>query len=134
VKDPPFGKQTSDLPASAPSNYNLENSECILEDSSVPTTVNSASTKLNGEISAINTLKKDPTYIFSIHQAIKDLQLRISDLNKTDVVPATKHKIVLLGDSHIKGLSAFLNYELNDNYEILSLPNLVQTLAFLKIL
>ena len=108
-------------PTSPPSNYNLENSECILEDSSIPTAVNSALTKSNGEISAVNISKKDPTYIFSIHHAINDLQTRISDLNKTDIASTKKHKIVLLGDSHIKGISAFLNCELNNNYEILSL-------------
>ena len=108
-------------PTSPPSNYNLENSECILEDSSIPTTANSALTKSNGEISAVNISKKDPTYIVSIHHAINDLQTRISDLNKTDIAPTKKHKIVLLGDSHIKGLSAFLNCELNNSYEILSL-------------
>jgi hypothetical protein len=54
VKDLPRGNQTSDLHTSAPSNYNLQNSECILEDSSIPTAVNSAFNKLNGEISAAN--------------------------------------------------------------------------------
>jgi lysophospholipase L1-like esterase len=38
-----------------------------------------------------------------------------------DISPTKKHKIVLLEDSHIKGLPTFLNYELNNNYEIINL-------------
>ena len=60
------------------------------------------------------------TFRDEINHQIENLAKTIKDCSKSDNSPNCTHRVVLLGDSHIKGFSRELRSILNKEYEITS--------------
>ena len=83
-------------------NYNLQELENEEENRTIPTIVNGVSMKTNSKYN----LKNRNAPIDSINHCISDLCNTINDYNKMSVHSSTNiHKIILVGDSHIKGFA-----------------------------
>ena len=97
--------------------HNLEKQESEAEVQTIPVIVNGVSSQSVKNYS----LKNTNASIDSIHQCIDNLHISINSLNKIAHVSNKLRKIVLIGDSHIKGFANLLQSMLNKKYSLFSL-------------
>jgi hypothetical protein len=77
-------------------------------------------TVVNGVISTNNNEKSDQKYNDSIEDSINTLSQSINKLNSNSCALLNKHRVILIGDSHIRGYGCNLSALLNKNYELYS--------------
>ena len=99
-----------------PTNPNLLNAKKN-EDGSHP-----IPTIVNGVTSVNLKAKLDYNHSNSFANSIRELSLSIKLYNKDEHVFSKKHKVILIGDSHIKGYGWKLKLLLSNNYEVYSVP------------
>ena len=62
--------------------------------------------------------KKLVTCQWTVTQTINSLHKTIKKLNKSECPSSKKHRILIIGDSHIRGLASSLNSLLNSNCDL----------------
>ena len=77
---------------------------------------------MNGVTSVNPKAKLDYNHSNSIANSISELGLSIKLCNEDECVLSRKHKVILIGDNHIKGYGWKLKLLLSNNYEVYSVP------------
>jgi hypothetical protein len=75
---------------------------------------------INGKIDMTHTSQSNPGNKVSIHNLLSELRETINVNSRELGPPSEKHKVVLIGDSNIRGYVHKLKSLLNNNYELYS--------------
>jgi len=108
---------TNSHPVRHPDNHNLHKLENEDEAQTIPIIVNGVAMKTNSKhnMEMINT-PFDP-----INDCINNLSDTINNYNRSILSSTGVHKVVVIGDSHIKGFENLLRSKLNKGYNVFSL-------------
>lgn len=97
-----------------PTDHNLQEANMDKEPKHIPTIV-------NGVVGVNSKVKKEPKFSDIADKTINDLRQNIKNLTNNELPTLSKHRIILLGDSHLRGYARSLQSIVNNDYDILGI-------------
>jgi len=98
-----------------PTNHNLQEANMEKEEPKhIPTIV-------NGVVRVNSKVKKEPKFSDIADKTINDLRQNIKNHTNNEFPTPSKHRIICLGDSHLRGYARSLQSIVNKNYDILGI-------------